>query len=108
MNVLSQSLYYSLKKQFNTRMKTPMKRPKVLKVRGKEKFNKNKNLNPAGQTQKVQVAVYSFENNPAAPRHLPILFSFFNSPSELRKNLFKISLTIQIYLLRMLIEHSCT
>lgn len=37
-----------------------MKRPEVLKVRGKEKFNK-KNLNPAGQTQKVQVAVYSFE-----------------------------------------------
>ena len=50
----------------------------------REKFNKKqepeKDLDPAGQTQKAQVAVYSFENNPTVPRHLPICFRFLILP----------------------------
>ena len=45
--------------------------------------------------------MYSFENKPAIPRHLQILFLLFNSPSKLRKSLFKISSAIQIYLLNV-------
>ena len=83
-NVWSQSLLFLSKETAECQDENSKEEAQGSKSEGKEKkYNRKqeepeKDLDPAkGQAQKAQVSVYSFENNPAIPRHLPILFFAF-------------------------------